>query len=90
MRACVDVGGTKVAVSLSRDSASPLLGRRSEPTATHGAHDALARQILRLIDEVWDVNWFGSTKTLDVHVAALRKKLDPALIHCLTGAPHPF
>jgi DNA-binding response OmpR family regulator len=34
----------------------------------------------RLIDEVWDVNWFGSTKTLDVHVSALRRKLrdDPA------------
>jgi hypothetical protein len=26
----------------------------------------------RLIDEVWDVNWFGSTKTLDVHVSGLR------------------
>ncbi|MEA2394302.1 MAG: two-component system, OmpR family, response regulator RegX3, partial [Solirubrobacteraceae bacterium] len=34
----------------------------------------------RLIDEVWDVNWFGSTKTLDVHVSGLRKKLgdDPS------------
>ena len=34
----------------------------------------------RLIDEVWDVNWFGSTKTLDVHVSTLRRKLgdDPA------------
>jgi two-component system, OmpR family, response regulator RegX3 len=34
----------------------------------------------RLIDEVWDVNWFGSTKTLDVHVASVRKKLrdDPS------------
>ena len=30
----------------------------------------------RLIDEVWDTNWFGSTKTLDVHVSAIRKKLD--------------
>ena len=28
-----------------------------------------------LIDEVWDMNWFGSTKTLDVHVSGLRKKL---------------
>ena len=29
---------------------------------------------------VWDVNWFGSTKTLDVHIRSLRKKLgdDPA------------
>ena len=29
----------------------------------------------RLIDEVWDTNWFGSTKTLDVHVSGLPKKL---------------
>jgi DNA-binding response OmpR family regulator len=29
----------------------------------------------RLIEEVWDEHWWGSTKTLDVHVAALRKKL---------------
>ncbi len=28
-----------------------------------------------LIDEVWDMNWFGSTKTLDVHISGLRKKL---------------
>jgi two-component system, OmpR family, response regulator RegX3 len=26
-----------------------------------------------LIDQVWDMNWFGSTKTLDVHVSGLRK-----------------
>jgi DNA-binding response OmpR family regulator len=25
--------------------------------------------------DVWDAHWFGSTKTLDVHVAALRRKL---------------
>ena len=29
----------------------------------------------RIMDEVWDANWFGSTKTLDVHVSALRRKL---------------
>ena len=29
------------------------------------------------MDEVWDTNWFGSTKTLDVHVSWLRKKLEP-------------
>ena len=34
----------------------------------------------QLIREVWDTSWFGSTKTLDVHVSALRRKLgdDPA------------
>ncbi len=29
-----------------------------------------------LMDEVWDPNWFGSTKTLDVHINSLRRKLD--------------
>jgi len=29
-----------------------------------------------LMDEVWDPNWYGSTKTLDVHISSLRKKLD--------------
>lgn len=28
-----------------------------------------------LMTDVWDENWFGSTKTLDVHMAALRRRL---------------
>ena len=28
--------------------------------------------------DVWDAHWYGSTKTLDVHVAALRRKLAAA------------
>ena len=28
-----------------------------------------------LMSRVWDINWFGSTKTLDVHVGSLRNKL---------------
>ncbi len=33
-----------------------------------------------LMSRVWDVNWFGSTKTLDVHIGWLRRKLgdDPS------------
>lgn len=34
---------------------------------------ALSRETL--MSEVWDEHWFGSTKTLDVHVAALRRKI---------------
>jgi DNA-binding response OmpR family regulator len=42
-----------------------------------------AGRVLRreeIMDRVWDENWFGSTKTLDVHVSWLRKKIedDPA------------
>jgi len=44
----------------------------------------------QLIDEVWDVNWFGPTKTLDVHVSGLRKKLGddpgaPRYLHTVRG-----
>jgi DNA-binding response OmpR family regulator len=30
--------------------------------------------------QVWDENWFGSTKTLDVTMAALRRRLSEALL----------
>jgi DNA-binding response OmpR family regulator len=31
-----------------------------------------------LMCDVWDEHWFGSTKTLDFHIAALRRKIDTA------------
>ena len=34
----------------------------------------------QLIHDVWDEHWWGSTKTLDVHVASLRKKLRPEMV----------
>ena len=46
--ACVDVGGTKVAVSVVDERG--IQGRLSEPTVREGASDALARQVLRMID----------------------------------------
>lgn len=52
MKACIDIGGTKVAVSLADGSGTPPIGRRAEPTATTGDRGALARQIVRLVDEV--------------------------------------
>jgi DNA-binding response OmpR family regulator len=30
----------------------------------------------RIMGEVWDANWYGSTKTLDMHMSWLRRKLD--------------
>jgi two-component system, OmpR family, response regulator RegX3 len=43
-----------------------------------------------LMAEVWDENWFGSTRTLDTHIGWLRRKLgdDPAaprFIHTVRG-----
>ena len=43
-----------------------------------------------LMSDVWDENWFGSTKTLDVNVSWLRRKLGddplaPRYIHTVRG-----
>jgi DNA-binding response OmpR family regulator len=43
-----------------------------------------------LMSDVWDMNWFGSTKTLNVHVGWLRRKLgddpdDPCYIRTVRG-----
>jgi DNA-binding response OmpR family regulator len=39
-----------------------------------------------ILESVWDAHWYGPTKTLDVHIAALRKKLgDPGLIETVRG-----
>jgi two-component system response regulator RegX3 len=57
------------------------------------AGTVLARS--RLMDDVWGVDWFGSTKTLDVHVAALRRRLGddaqkPRYIHTVRGVGFRF
>jgi two-component system, OmpR family, response regulator RegX3 len=49
----------------------------------------------QLIDEVWDTNWFGSTKTLDVHVSGIRRKLgddpsQPRYLHTVRGVGFRF
>jgi two-component system, OmpR family, response regulator RegX3 len=46
--------------------------------------DVVSRQ--RILREVWDTEWFGPTKTVDVHVASLRRKLgDPGWIETVRG-----
>ncbi len=44
-----------------------------------------------IIDVVWDPHWFGPTKTLDVHVASLRRKLgDPGWLQTVRGVGYRF
>jgi DNA-binding response OmpR family regulator len=44
-----------------------------------------------LMQRVWDENWWGSTKTLDVHIGWLRRKLgDPPLITTVRGVGFRF
>jgi DNA-binding response OmpR family regulator len=49
----------------------------------------------RLMDEVWGADWFGSSKTLDVHIASLRRRLaedaaGPRYIHTVRGVGFRF
>jgi DNA-binding response OmpR family regulator len=63
------------------DGAEIELTRKEFDLLLRLARDA-GRVVTRedLMSDVWDVNWFGSTKTLDVHIGWLRGKLgdDPA------------
>lgn len=77
-----------------------VAGRRTyvdgEPVALTGKEfDILAclavepgRVVTReeIFDRVWDEHWYGPRKVLDVHMAALRRKLgDPSLIETVYG-----
>ena len=88
--------------STSRRAASILSGRELE--LSRKEFDLLAelvrnagRVVTRedLMSRVWDENWFGSTKTLDVHMGWLRRKLgdeaaDPRFIHTVRGVGFRF
>lgn len=40
----------------------------------------------RILEQVWDTHWYGPTKTIDVHVASLRRKLgDPRWVETVRG-----
>jgi DNA-binding response OmpR family regulator len=48
-----------------------------------------------IMDEVWDPHWFGPTKTLDVHISWLRKKIEdnaakPRFITTIRGVGFRF
>jgi two-component system, OmpR family, response regulator RegX3 len=84
-RRAASVGGTEIDLTRKEFELLELLMRE--------AGSVISRE--RLIDEVWDTNWFGSTKTLDVHVSSLRRKLgddsqNPRFIHTVRGVGFRF
>jgi DNA-binding response OmpR family regulator len=84
-RRAVSVGGEEIDLTRKEFDLLELLLRE--------AGSVISRE--RLVDEVWDINWFGSTKTLDVHVSSLRRKLgddsqNPRFIHTVRGVGFRF
>lgn len=44
-----------------------------------------------ILEHVWDTNWYGTTKTLDAHIASIRKKLgSPDWIQAVRGVGFKF
>ena len=64
----VTVDGAEVALTGKEFALLTLLAR--EPGAV------VDRE--RILREVWNTTWYGSSKTIDVHVAAIRRKLGDA------------
>ena len=83
----VDVGARRV----WRGDEELELSRREFDLLARLLQDA-GRVVTRedLMDDVWDKNWFGSTKTLDVHVGWLRRKLGEGYIHTVRGVGFRF
>ncbi|MGH3990497.1 MAG: response regulator transcription factor, partial [Pseudonocardiaceae bacterium] len=68
----VDTGSRRATIA-GREM--PLRAKEFDLLARLAAAPEVAISRETLMAEVWDENWFGPTKTLDVHVAALRRKL---------------
>ncbi len=56
-----------------------LTTREFDLLAFLAANDGLALSRQQLLDGVWGADWYGDERTVDVHVAQLRKKLGPEL-----------
>ncbi|WP_370221347.1 winged helix-turn-helix domain-containing protein [Kitasatospora sp. MAP12-22] len=52
--------------------------------ASHQPGRVVTRQ--EILERAWDAHWYGPTKVLDVHMAALRRKLGvPGLVETVYG-----
>ncbi len=90
---------------LTLDPAARTVTKRNEPVELAAKEFDLLHLLMtnagqvctreQIMDEVWDPHWFGPTKTLDVHVSWLRKKIEddpsnPLLITTVRGVGFRF
>jgi two-component system response regulator RegX3 len=84
-RHAVTVGGKETAMPLKEFELLELLLRNSGRVLTRG----------QLIDRVWGADYFGDTKTLDVHIKRIRSKIeekpsDPKMLVTVRGLGYRF
>ncbi|TIC81633.1 response regulator transcription factor [Nocardioides sp. GY 10127] len=78
--AAEDPNGLRIDVAARRVYAGqqevPLTGKEFEVLNILASHRDKVVSRGRLMADVWDENWYGSTKTLDVTIGRLRQKLE--------------
>ncbi len=64
----------------------PLTPKEFDLLALLGTDPGAAIDRRRILEEVWGTRWYGPSKTIDVHVSSLRRKLgDPGWIETVRG-----
>jgi DNA-binding response OmpR family regulator len=75
----LEIGSLKMDLSTRRVYMSgeelELTTKEFDLLAYLAQHPGIVHRRTDIMESVWDSNWFGPTKTLDAHVAAVRKKL---------------
>ena len=74
--ATIDLGRREVRV---RGEVIPFTTREFELLQFLAEHPGLALSRQQILDGVWGYDWFGDERTVDVHLAQIRKKLDGAV-----------
>jgi DNA-binding response OmpR family regulator len=72
---CVDVAARRARV---RDRVLPLRAKELDLLARLASTPGVVVERDMLMADVWDTQWYGPSKTLDVHVASVRRKLAAA------------
>ena len=89
---CYTLGGLQVDTAARRaivnGRAVQLRAREFDLLARLAAEPGTAISRTTLMADVWGQSWFGQSKTLDVHIAAVRRKLAEAS-DANAGAPIP-
>jgi two-component system response regulator RegX3 len=81
----VTVNGTEISLALREFQLLELLLRNAGQVLTRA----------QLIDRIWGPQYVGDTKTLDVHIARLRSKIEadpsePHHLHTVRGVGYRF
>ena len=70
-----EVDGVRLVIRASNGSETPLAAREYELVKLLAEHRGEVLRRDQILDEIWGVTFYGNTRTLDQHIALVRRKL---------------